>query len=180
MHRLIVVALKRASPDRFLVTADSSRPEISDQNPVPISAIGGTHWGERHRTPGYSAPAASIPLPSAGTITSLSYWVVRPTRKVLVYDFGKAGLSERKVVVDGELHVEYADRHYVAKTGDTMLFLTDPSDCDSSGSINPFVVRFLSESESVVAYADFAVAEPALSVMDELARTHLGLEPADE
>lgn len=168
MHRVLVITLRPDVPDRYVVTADSSDPSVSSDNPVSIEEAGGTPWEERHKTPGYNAPAATLHLGLEGVVTGLSYWYINKTGKVLEYDFAKAGLSERKVITTGELHVEYDGRRYVARSGDTMMYLTDPGDG------RPFLVRFFGDHECTTVYMDFAVAEPALSAGDEVARTRLG------
>lgn len=168
MHRVLVIGLRPEHPDRFLVTADSGDSSVSQTNPIPIEEAGGTAWEERHRSPGYNAPAATLHLGLEGVINGLSYWYVNKTGRVLDYDFARAGLSERKVITSGELHVEYDSRPYVALTGDTMIYLTDPDDD------RPFLVRFFGDHDCTTVYTDFAVAEPALSAHDEVARTRLG------
>ena len=168
MHRILVIAFRPGQPDRFMVTADSSDPAVSDDRPLSIEQAGGTPWEERHNSPGYNAPAATLHLGLEGVLTGLSYWYINKTGKVLDYDFAKAGLSERKVITSGELHVEYEDRRFVARTGDTMMYLTDPNDD------RPFLVSFLGDHDCTTVYTDFAVAEPALSAHDEVARTRLG------
>jgi hypothetical protein len=175
VHRIVVIGLRLSSDDAFVVVADSNDPTITEEAPSSIAEVGGTEWADRHTTPGYEAPAATLPIGAIGAISGLSYWRVRKTGKVLEYDFGKAGLSERKVITSGELVCEYDGRTYRAGTGDTILYLTDPDDRDQDGEATPFLVRFLADHECTVAYTDFAVAEPALSATDELARTQLGL-----
>ena len=156
MHRILVIQTRPEYSDRFVVTADSWDPSISEECPVRIPDIGGTKWEERHTTPGYNAPAATYP--ASGDIDGLSYWYVNRSDAVLVYDFAEAGISERKVVTSGELHVEYEGRRFIARIGDSMLYLTDPGDLDTNGNLRPFVVHFLAEHACSVVYTDFRVS----------------------
>ena len=156
MHRILVIQTRPAHRDRFVVIADSWDTSISENSPATVSEVGGTEWEERHGTPGYNAPAATYP--ASGDIEGLSYWYVNRSDSVLVYDFAEAGISERKVVTSGELHVEYEGRRFIARTGDSMLYLTDPSDVDTNGHIRPFVVHFLAEHSCSVVYTDFRVS----------------------
>ena len=155
MHRVLVIRSKPEHDDRFVVTADSWDASISEGSPETIPNIGGTEWEERHGIPGYNAPATTYP--ASGQIEGLSYWYVNSSDSVLVYDFAEAGISERKIITSGELHVEYQGRRFVARTGDSMLYLTDPDDVDANGSVKPFVVSFLAERSCSVVYTDFRV-----------------------
>ena len=155
MHRILVIQTRPEHPDRFLVTADSWDASINESFPETIPNIGGTEWEERHGTPGYNAPAATYP--ASGEIEGLSYWYVNTSDPVLVYDFAEAGISERKVITSGELHVEHQGRRFVARTGDSMLYLTDPDDVNASGDVRPFVVSFLADRSCSVVYTDFRV-----------------------
>ena len=155
MHRILVIQSRPEHRDRFVVTADSWDASISEGSPATIPSIGGTEWEERHGTPGYNAPAATYP--ASGEIEGLSYWYVNRSDAVLVYDFAEAGISERKVITSGELHVEYQGRRFIARTGDSMLYLTDPDDVDANGNATPFVVSFLAERSCSVVYTDFRV-----------------------
>jgi hypothetical protein len=175
VHRIVVVSLREESPEKFLVTADSADAGVTRTMPKSLPEWNETaEWADRHTSPGYSAPASTLHLGLQGIVTGLSYWRVDATGKVLDYDFAKAGLSERKVITSGRLVCEFDDRTYVAETGDTIMYLTDPEDVDEHGEMRPFFVRFRGDDPCTVVYTDFAVAEPALSATDEVARTQLG------
>lgn len=176
MHRIVVVSLREDLTDKFVVSADSADPDVTTATPKPLPEWDeSASWADRHKSPGYRAPASTLDLGHHGIISGLSYWRVERTGKVLDYDFAKAGLSERKVITSGVLVCEFDDRTYRAETGDTIMYLTDPNDFDEDGNLRPFFVRFRGDHECTVVYTDFAVAEPALSATDEVSRTQLGL-----
>lgn len=163
MHRLLLIRSMPEHPERFLVTGDSTRPEVSEDSPATFESAGATPWHQKGSTPGYDAPSAI--LACSGSLLGLSLWHSRKTGVALDYDFAAAGVSEMKVVTSGELHVEHDGREYVAWAGDTMMYLTDPKDRDVDGRLRPFVVRFLSDHECTTVWTDFAVsgsADPAL------------------
>lgn len=151
MHRILVVHLDERWPDKFRVVADSSNPAVSESSPITLEKAGGTAWAEFDDSTGYSSPFATIPC--HGTVSSLGYWYVKRTGNVLKYDYVAAGLSERKVVTSGELHVEYEGRTYVARAGDSMIYLVDPED-RVGGELRPFPVTFLDHPCTVV-YTEF-------------------------
>ena len=155
MHRLLVVQLAQYEAHKFRVVGDSSRPDVSEENPISIEAAGGSGWAEFDDSRGYSSPYAVVPCEAR--VADLGYWHINKTGKVLDYDFAAAGLSERKVVTSGELHVEYAGRRYVARAGDSMLFLTDPTDT-ASETLRPFSVRFFGDSECTVVYTEYLLS----------------------
>jgi hypothetical protein len=163
MHRLLLIRSKPEHPEKFLVVGDSTRPAVCDEDPATFESAGATPWHQKGATPGYDAPSAI--LPCSGSLFGLSLWHSRKTGVALDYDFAAAGVSEMKVVTSGELHVEHDGREYVARAGDTMMYLTDPEDRDADGRRRPFVVRFLSDHECTTVWTDFAVsvsADPAL------------------
>jgi hypothetical protein len=147
VHRLLVVHLNEQWPDKFRVVADSSNPKVSEANPISLELAGGSAWAEFDDSTGYSSPFATIPC--RGTVTSLGYWYVKKTGNILKYDFAAAGLSERKVITSGELHVEYEGRTYIARPGDSMIFLVDPED-QVEGKLRPFPVTFRDHPCTVV------------------------------
>lgn len=157
MHRLLVVQLDASDPDIFHVAADSGDPTITPASPRSIAQAGGTDWEEFDDSTGYSSPYATIPC--EGRVSSLGYWVVKPTGNVLAYDFAAAGLSERKVITSGELHVQYEGRDYVARAGDSMIFILDPAERGPDGALRPFPVRFLGDHGCTVVYTEFALPE---------------------
>jgi hypothetical protein len=159
VHRLLLIRSKPDHPERFLVVGDSTRPEVSDENPSKFEDVGATPWHQKGGTPGYDAPSAI--LPCKGSLFGLSLWYTKETGVALDYDFGIAGISEMKVITSGELHVEHDGRRYVAYAGDTMMYLTDPEDRGSNGEPRPFVVRFLSDHACTTVWTDFAVSETA-------------------
>jgi hypothetical protein len=166
VHRLLLIGSRPDHPEKFLVTGDSTRPEVSEEHPATFESVGATPWHQKGATPGYDAPSAI--LPCEGSLLGLSLWHSRKTGLALDYDFAAAGVSEMKVVTSGELHVEHDGREYVAGAGDTMMYLTDPDDRDRDGKPRPFVVRFLSDHECTTVWTDFAVsgsADPALGFL---------------
>ncbi len=163
MHRLLLIRSKPEHPEKFLLTGDSTRSEVSEEHPATFASAGATPWHQKGATPGYDAPSAI--LPCEGSLFGLSLWHSRKTGVALDYDFAAAGVSEMKVVTSGELHVEHEGHEYVARAGDTMMYLTDPDARDEDGQPRPFVVRFLSDHECTTVWTDFAVsdsADPAL------------------
>ncbi len=155
MHRLLVIHLDESTEETFQVVADSSDPAVAAANPLSMAAAGGTAWQEFDDSTGYSSPYATIPC--EGTVSSLGYWVVKPTGNVLDYDFAGARLSERKVITSGELHAEYDGRRYTAGSGDSMLFLVDADDREADGGLRPFPVRFLGEKGCTVVYTEYVL-----------------------
>lgn len=113
MHRLLVVQLGQNASDKFRVVADSGNPAVSEDDPVSIEEAGGSGWGELNSPAGFKSRFASIPC--RGVVSELGYWRVGKTGEVLEYDFADLGVSERKVIVGGELHLEYDGRRYVAR-----------------------------------------------------------------
>jgi hypothetical protein len=159
MHRLLLIRSRPEHPEKFLVTGDSTRPEVCDARPSTFEEVGATPWHQKGATPGYDAPSAILSV--QGSLFGLSLWHSKKTGVALDYDFAAAGVSEMKVLTSGELHVEHEGRGYVAYTGDTMLYLTDPDDRDEDGKPRPFVVRFLSDHECTTVWSDFAVSASA-------------------
>jgi len=159
MHRLLLIRSMPDHPERFLVTGDSTRPDVCEANPSTFEEVGATPWHQKGATPGYDAPSAI--LRCTGSLFGLSLWYSRKTGVALDYDFAAAGVSEMKVVSSGELHVEHEGREYVAYAGDTMMYLTDPEARDENGERRPFVVRFLSDHECTTVWSDFGVSESA-------------------
>jgi hypothetical protein len=159
MHRLLVISSQPEHPEKFLVVGDSARPEVSAERPCTFAEAGATPWHQKGATPGYDAPSAI--LACEGSLLGLSLWHSRATGVALDYDFARAGVSEMKVVTSGELHVEHGGREYVARAGDTMMYLTDPHDRDADGAPRPFVVRFRSDHECMTVWTDFAVRDGA-------------------
>ena len=162
MHRLLVVhldsgALDADDSDAFRVTADSADAAVTPESSRSILESGGTAWEEFDDSTGYSSPYATIPCD--GVVQSLGYWVVKPTGNVLDYDFAAAGLSERKVITSGELHVQYDGRDYVGRAGDSMIFRVDPADRGSNGALRPFLVRFLGDQGCTIVYTEYALPE---------------------
>ena len=151
MHRLMLIQLSHEDPNHFRVIADSADDSVSEEKPAAIpAAAGGVGWEEFDDSTGFSSPYATVPC--EGTVSDLGYWHVNKTGNIMNYDFVEAGLSERKVITSGELHVEYNGRRYIAKAGDSMLFLTDPKEQDK-----PFPVRFLGDHECTVVYTEYAL-----------------------
>jgi hypothetical protein len=155
MHRLLLVRISENPSDRFRVVADSGDPSVSENSSRSIADAGGTDWEEFDDSTGYSSPYATVPCDSV--VSSLGYWFVNKTGNVLDYDFAAAGLSERKVITSGELHVECDGRRYVATSGDSMIFLLDPEDRTPDGSLRPFPVRFLGDHECTVVYTEYVL-----------------------
>ncbi|MCY3886958.1 MAG: hypothetical protein OXG19_04535 [Chloroflexi bacterium] len=150
MHRLMLIQLNHDDPNHFRVIADSADASVSEASPAAVpAAAGGAGWEEFDDSTGFSSPYATVPC--EGKVSDLGYWYVNKTGNVLDYDFVAMGLSERKVITSGELHVEYNGRRYVAKAGDSMLFLTDPADS------TPFLVRFLGDHECTVVYTEYVL-----------------------
>jgi hypothetical protein len=154
MHRLLVVQLGQNASDKFRVVADSGNPAVSEDDPVSIEEAGGSGWGELNSPAGFKSRFASIPC--RGVVSELGYWRVGKTGEVLEYDFADLGVSERKVIVGGELHLEYDGRRYVARPGDSIMFLLDPHD-RVGGTLRPFLVRFLAEHECTAVYTEYAL-----------------------
>lgn len=157
MHRLLVVQLDASDADIFRVAADSGDPTVTATSPRSILEAGGTAWEEFDDSTGYSSPYATIPC--EGIVSSLGYWVVKPTGNVLDYDFAASGVSERKVITSGELHVQYDGRDYVATAGDSMVFVLDPADRAPDGTLRPFPVRFLGDHGCTVVYTEYALPD---------------------
>jgi hypothetical protein len=159
VHRLLLIRSSPEHPEKFLVTGDSTRPEVSDEHPATFESVGATPWHQKGATTGYDAPSAI--LPCTGSLFGLSLWHSKVTGVALDYDFAAAGVSEMKVVTSGELHVVCEGREYVALAGDTMMYLTDPEDRGEDGAVRPFVVRFLSDHECTTVWTDFGVSASA-------------------
>ncbi len=154
LHRVLVIQHRSAAEHKFVVVADSDDADVSDAHPREIPSAGGTAWEEFDDSTGFSSPYATIPC--EGSVSSLGYWHVNATGKVLDYDFAAAGLSERKVITSGELHAEFDGHHYVARAGDSMIFLVDPND-RVNGAVRPFPVRFLGDKPCSVVYTEYAL-----------------------
>ncbi len=152
MHRLMVVQLNQDDSHKFRVVADSADPAVSEENAKSIPEAGGTGWEEFDDSTGYSSPYATVPCEAR--VSSLGYWYVNKTGNILDVDFAAAGLSERKVITSGELHVEYDGRRYVARAGDSMIYIVDPND-RVNGTLRPFPVRFLGDQECTVVYTEY-------------------------
>jgi hypothetical protein len=159
VHRLLLIRSKPDHPEKFLVAGDSTRPDVSDENPTTFEDVGATPWHQKGATSGYDAPSAI--LACAGSLFGLSLWHCKKTGVALDYDFAAAGVSEMKVITSGELHVEHDGREYIAYAGDTMMYLTDPAERGEDGEPRSFVVRFLSDHECTTVWSDFGVSESA-------------------
>ncbi len=155
MHRLLIVRPSEQATDRFRVVADSANPDVNESDSRSIAESGGTDWEEFDDSTGYSSPYATVPCDSV--VSSLGYWFVNKTGNVLDYDFAAAGLSERKVITSGELHVECDGRRYVGKPGDSMIFLLDPADRAPDKTLRPFPVRFLGDHACTVVYTEYVL-----------------------
>lgn len=155
MHRVLLVRVRADAPNKLQVVGDSGNASVSEEAPISIAEAGGTPWEEfqdpvAKMEPGFRSSAASIPY--HGLITELGYWHVQATGKVLDYDFAQSRHSEWQIVASGELEVEYNGRRYVARTGDSLAILTDPSDRDHEGKLRPFSLRFSSDHECIIAF----------------------------
>jgi len=157
MHRLLVVKLFPDNKDKFQVVADSSNPNVSEDNPISIKEAGGSEWsGYPDELPEYSSVSV-FPLPCQMKISELGYWHVKKTGKIIEGDYAAAGIAEQKTVVSGELHVEYEGRSYRAGVGDSIIFWLDPNDKEGGG-IRPYLVKFKGDHECTVVYADYPIS----------------------
>ena len=154
MHRVLVAHLTQEGSNKFVIVGDSRNPAISRANPVALDEAGGTKWAEFDDSTGFSSQYSLIPC--VGTVSGLGYWQVQKTGNILRYDYAKAGVSERKVVTSGELHIEYDGRPYVALAGDSIMFLVDSQDREGD-ALRPFPVTFFGDHDCTVVFTSYAL-----------------------
>lgn len=159
MHRLLVIKLFPGSKDKLQVVADSSNPNVSEDNPISIKEAGGGEWvGYPDELPEYSSVNA-FPLPCQMRVSEIGFWHVKKTGKSVDYDFAaKANnLAELKTIIDGELHVEWEGRSYRAGVGDSIIFWVDPNDKEG-GKMRSYVVKFRGDRECTVVFTEYPIS----------------------